>query len=71
MIARKRDILIFGGGPTQRLDGTTLTAEKVYFINFTETRRKFCLSLHYHGGNSYLFVNGTKVLNLKQKILQL
>ena len=26
------------------------------------TRKKFCLSLHYNGGNSYLFVNGTEII---------
>ena len=36
----------------------SLTADKMYLINFTVTRKKFCLSLHYNGANSYLFVNG-------------
>ena len=26
----------------------------MYSINFTVTKKKFCLSLHYNGGNSYL-----------------
>ena len=43
---KKKDILILGEGPTQRLDGTTLTAEKKYSINFTKSRNKFCLTLH-------------------------
>ena len=30
-----KDILVLGEGPTQGLDGTTLTAEKKYSINFT------------------------------------
>ena len=37
---KKRDILILGKGPTEGLDGTTLTAEKLYSINFTENNRK-------------------------------
>ena len=41
----KKDILILGKGPTQGLEHT-LTAEKMYSINFTVTRKKFCLSLH-------------------------
>ena len=53
---KKKDILILGEGPTQGVDGTTLTAEKKYSINFTENNKKFCLSLHYNGANSYLFV---------------
>ena len=66
----KKDILILGKGPTQGLEHT-LTAEKLYSINFTKENTKFCLSLHYNGANSYLFVNGTEILNLKQKILKL
>ena len=58
---KKRDILVLGRGPTQGLE-STLTAEKMYSINFTVTQKKFCLSLHYNGGNSYLFVNGTEHL---------
>ena len=40
---RKKDILILGKGPTQRLEHT-LSAEKMYSINFTETKKKFCMS---------------------------
>ena len=31
------------------------------------TRKKFCLSLHYNGANSYLFVNGTKIIKFRAK----
>ena len=41
-----KDILIFGKGPTQGLAEISLTAEKIYPINFTLTKKKFCLSLH-------------------------
>ena len=51
-------MLCLGKGPTQGLDGTTLTAEKLYSISYTENDKKFCLSLHYNRANSYLFVNG-------------
>ena len=54
---RKKDILILGKGPTQGLEHT-LSAEKMYSMNFTEHSKKFCLSLHYNGAKSYLFVNG-------------
>ena len=46
---------------------STLTAEKMYPINFTVTKKNFCLSLHYNGGNSYLFVNGTEIIKFKAK----
>ena len=42
---KKKDILVLGIGPTQGLEHT-LTAEKMYSINFTVTNKKFCLSLH-------------------------
>ena len=63
---RKKDILILGKGPTQGLEHT-LSAEKMYLINFTVTGKKFCLSLHYNGANSYLFVNGTEIHKFKAK----
>ena len=61
-----KDILVLGRGPTQGLE-STLTAEKMYSINFTVTKKKFRLSLHYNGGNSYLFVNGTEIIKFKAK----
>ena len=39
----------------------------MYSINFTVTGKKFCLSLHYNGANSYLFVNGTEIYKFKAK----
>ena len=61
---RKKDILTLGKGSTQ---GHALSAEKMYSINFTVTGNKFCLSLHYNGANSYLFVNGTEIYKFKAK----
>ena len=55
---KKKDILVLERGPTQGFE-STLTAEKMYSINFTVTKNEFCLSLHYNRANSYLFVNGT------------
>ena len=63
---KKKDILILGKGPSQGLEHI-LTAEKLYSIKFTKEITKFYLSLHYNGANRYLFVNGTKLLNLNQK----
>ena len=39
----------------------------MYSINFTKKNTKFCLSLHYNGTNSYLFVNGTEIIKFKAK----
>ena len=66
MIIRKKDILVLGKGPTEGLEHT-LTAEKMYSINFPVTKKKFCLRLHYNGGNSYFFVNGTEISKFKAK----
>ena len=63
---KKNYILVLAKGPTEGLE-PTLTAEKVYPINFTMTKRKFRLSLHYNGANSYLFVNGEKFVKFKAK----
>ena len=63
---KKKNILVLARGPMQRLE-STLTAEKIYSINFRVTKKKFCVSLHYNGGNSYLFVNGTEICKFKAK----
>ena len=60
-----KDIFILGEVPTQGLDDTTLTVEAKHPNNFTETRKRFVLSLHYNGSNSFLFD-----INSKQKTLK-
>ena len=64
---RTKNILVLGRDFIQGLDNTTIYAEKLYSINFTKTNTKFCLSLHYNGANSYLFVNGTEIHKFKAK----
>ena len=39
----------------------------MYSVNFTVTKKKFCLRLHYSGTNSYLFVNSTEINKFKAK----
>ena len=63
---KNKNILVLGRGPTQGLE-STLTVEKMYSINFTTSKKRFCLSLHYNGANSYLFVNGTEIYKFKAK----
>ena len=63
---KKKEIIVLRKGPTQGLEHT-LTAEKMYSINFTEKIKKFCLNLHYNGANSYLFVDGTEIYKFKAK----
>ena len=62
----KKDILVLGKGPAQGLEHT-LSIGKMYSINFTVTKKKLCLSLHYNGVNSYLFANGTEIYKFKAK----
>ena len=62
-----KDILILGKDTTQGLGEHSLTAEKMYSVNLTDHRLKYCLCLHYNGANSYLFVNGTEIFNFKAK----
>ena len=60
-----KEILIIGERPAQGLGETTLTAEAIYPINFKQIGKRFALSLHYNRGNSFLFVNATKVYQFK------
>ena len=39
----------------------------MYSIYFNVTTKKFCLSLHYNGANSYIIVNGTEIYKFKAK----
>ena len=59
------NILVIGKDFIQGINDTTIYAEKTYSINFTKSKVRFCLSLHYNGNNSYLFVK--KFVNSKQK----
>ena len=52
----------------QGINSTTIYAEgSVYPTNFTEQDKKFVLSLHYNGDNSYSFVNGVHQVKFKTK----
>ena len=63
---REKDILVLGKGPIHGLEHT-LTAEKMCSTDFNLTKKKFYLSLHCNGANSYLFVNGTEIYKFKTK----
>ena len=65
MLIIKKDILVLGEGSTQGLDDTMVTAETKYPINFTRSRRKFVLSLHYNRSNSFLFLEAVKMYEFK------
>ena len=57
--------IILGLGQTFRIDGSFGSPEKKFSINFTKWNTKFCLSLHYNAGSSYLFVNGKEMIKFE------
>ena len=61
------NIYVMGDLFVQGINDTTLYAEKIYSQNFTAANKKFVLSLHYNGDDSYLFVNGKRELKFKAK----
>ena len=64
---KTKDVLVLGRDFTQKIDDTPIYAEKNYSPNFTVVNKTFCLSLHYDGDDSYLFVNGKEVIRFKTK----
>ena len=58
---------MLGHGLTQKLNNTTVYSKKMYSPNFSTENKIFCLSLHYNGNSSYLFVNGREATKSKAK----
>ena len=67
IITKKNNTLVLSKDFMQGINDATIYAEKMYSINFTESNKKICLSLHYNGANSYLFANGTEIYKFKAK----
>ena len=55
---KTQSVLVLAHGLIQKINDTTIYAEKMYSPNFTVDNKMFCLSLHYNGDNNDLFVNG-------------
>ena len=68
---RANNIYVMGELFIQGINDTTIYAEKKFYRNFTDPGKKFILSLHYNGDDSYLFVNGRQQLKFKCKTDQL
>ena len=68
---RANHIYLMGTRLTQGINNTTIYAEKNFYRNFTDFGKKFVLSLHYNGDDSYLFSNGRQELKFKVKTDQL
>ena len=64
---RANHTYLVGTRLTQDIDDTTICAEKNFYRNFTDFGKKFMLSLHYNGDDSYLFVYGMQELKFKAK----
>ena len=64
---KKHHIYILGKLFTQGLQyGATIYAEHDYVkVNGGQVNKKFILSVHYNGDNSYLFINGVKQFQFK------
>ena len=58
---KNENILVLREGPTEGLYGNTGIAEAYYPISFTAPGKRFVLSLHYNGSNSFWFVNAVKL----------
>ena len=68
---RANHIYVMGEGLIQGINDTTIHAEKNYWRNFTDPGKKYIITLHYNGDDSYLFVNGRQELKFKAKTDQL
>ena len=64
---RANNILVLAKDFIQVINGTKIYAEKMYSTNFSVHGKKVCLSLHYNGGNSSLFVNNRQIIKFKAK----
>ena len=65
---KTQNIYVLGKYFVQGINNTTIYAEKIYKINFTDQNIKFVWSLHYNGDNSYLFVNASQELKFKSSV---
>ena len=68
---KANNIYVMGKDYIQKINDTTIFAEKMFYRNFKDPGHKFVLSLHYNGDNSNLFVNGKQELKFKTKTDQI
>ena len=65
--SKTQNISVLGHAFIQKINNTAIYGERSYSPNFSIENKVFCLSLHYIGDNSYLFVNGKEVVKFKAK----
>ena len=70
IVNKKKDNLIFGLGPTQQLDNTTLTTEAQDSITFLRSKRKFFLNQQYNGSDSFFCFN-YKNISIQSKVSEI
>ena len=61
----KNNFLVLGKDTTCEVNGSFGSPEKKFSIDFSMTKTKFRLSLHYNADNSCLFVNRKEIFKLK------
>ena len=54
-----------GEDPTYGINGSFVSPEKEFSVNFPKGNTKFCLSFHYNADSSYLSVNGREIFKFK------
>ena len=59
-----RNVKLFG---VDMRSSSRIDNKKKDCLNYTKQNTKLCLSLHCYGANSYLFVNGSKIIKFKAK----
>ena len=64
---KKKDVLILGKGPTQRLDDAMLTTEAQNSIDFSRSNRKFCIIM---GATGFYLLMLQKYINSKKMVLK-
>ena len=68
---KRNNIYVMGKDYVQRINDTTIYAEKMCYRNFAYLDKKIMLSLHYNGDDSYLFANGKQESKFRAKTDQL
>ena len=63
----KNSVLVLGKGSVKITNTTTIQAEDELKTNCMIPNKKFVLSVHYNGDNSYLFINGIQQYKFKIK----
>ena len=62
---RKNNLLILVEGPTYGINGSFGSPDEKFNISFTKANTASSLSSHYNAGNSFLFVNGKQIFEVR------